>query len=45
MGCHLAVSLGIGHQDLVNIYGYAPKVRPEHIVIIGARSLDEGEKS
>ena len=43
-GMPLAVSLGIGHQDLVNIYGYAPKVRPEHIVIIGARSLDEGEK-
>ena len=43
-GMPLAVSLGIGHPDLVNIYGYAPKVKPEHIVIIGARSLDEGEK-
>lgn len=43
-GMPLAVSLGIGHTDLVNILGYAPKVKPEHIVIIGARSLDEGEK-
>ena len=44
-GMPLAVSLGIGHPDLVNILGYAPKVKPEHIVIIGARSLDEGEKA
>lgn len=43
-GMPLAISLGIGHSDLVNILGYAPKVQPEHIVIIGARSLDEGEK-
>ena len=43
-GMPLAVSLGIGHPDLVNIHGYAPKVKPEHVVIIGARSLDEGEK-
>jgi arginase len=43
-GMPLAVSLGLGHPNLVNIYGYAPKVKPEHVVIIGARSLDEGEK-
>ncbi|WP_435799491.1 arginase [Peribacillus asahii] len=43
-GMPLAVSIGLGHPDLVNIQGYAPKVKPEHIVIIGARSLDEGEK-
>ncbi|RFU61020.1 arginase [Peribacillus glennii] len=43
-GMPLAVSLGLGHSDLVNIYGYAPKVKPENIVIIGARSLDHGEK-
>ncbi len=43
-GMPLAVSLGIGHDKLVNIRNYAPKVKPENIVIIGARSIDEGEK-
>ena len=43
-GMPLAVSLGLGHPSLVGIHGYAPKVKPEHVVIIGARSLDEGEK-
>ncbi|MGE7604500.1 arginase [Peribacillus sp. NPDC097675] len=43
-GMPLAVSIGLGHHDLVNLYGYAQKVKPENIVIIGARSLDEGEK-
>ncbi|MFC4075369.1 arginase [Salinithrix halophila] len=44
-GMPLAVSLGLGHPDLVNIAGYAPKVHPENIVVIGARSLDEGERN
>ena len=43
-GMPLAVSLGIGHPSLTEIGGYAPKVKPENIVIIGARSLDEGER-
>lgn len=43
-GMPLAVSLGIGHPDLTNIAGYSPKIKPENIVIIGARSLDDGEK-
>ncbi|MEW9503313.1 arginase [Jeotgalibacillus marinus] len=43
-GMPLAVSIGIGHSDLVNIHEYTPKVKPENIVIIGARSLDEGER-
>ncbi|WP_338471375.1 arginase [Niallia sp. XMNu-256] len=44
-GMPLAVSLGLGHNLLTNIGGVTPKVKPENIVIIGARSLDEGEKS
>lgn len=40
----LAVSLGLGHHTLTDIGGYAPKVKPENVVIIGARSLDDGEK-
>ncbi|ALX49342.1 arginase [Lentibacillus amyloliquefaciens] len=43
-GMPLAVSLGIGHEKLTNILDYAPKVNPENIVIVGARSLDPGEK-
>ncbi|ADC48585.1 arginase [Alkalihalophilus pseudofirmus OF4] len=43
-GMPLAVSLGLGDESLTSIGGFAPKIKPEHIVIIGARSLDEGEK-
>ncbi|MBM4765410.1 arginase [Bacillus sp. B15-48] len=43
-GMPLAVSLGIGHERLTKINGFTPKVKPENIVIIGARSLDHGEK-
>ncbi|MGR3766525.1 arginase [Rossellomorea sp. NS-SX7] len=43
-GMPLAVSLGIGHEDLTSIGGDTPKIKPENIVIIGARSLDEGER-
>ncbi|NOU67159.1 arginase [Paenibacillus sp. LMG 31461] len=43
-GMSLAVSLGIGHPLLTDIHGTNPKVKPENIVLIGARSLDEGEK-
>ncbi|QQZ09600.1 arginase [Heyndrickxia vini] len=43
-GMPLAASLGHGHRTLTEIGGYAPKVKHENIVIIGARDLDEGEK-
>ncbi len=43
-GMPLAVSLGLGHDDLTMIGGYREKIKPENIVIIGARSLDSGEK-
>ncbi len=43
-GMPLAVSVGLGHELLTDIGGYSPKIRPEHVVIIGARSLDEGER-
>ncbi|WP_042454366.1 arginase [Neobacillus dielmonensis] len=43
-GMPLAVSLGWGHPLLTEISGYSPKVKPENVVIIGARALDEGEK-
>ena len=43
-GMPLAASLGLGHPLLTNVGGYAPKIKAENIVIIGARSLDEGER-
>ncbi|MCP1146420.1 arginase [Lysinibacillus endophyticus] len=43
-GMPLAVSCGLGDERLVNIAGYAPKIKPENIIIIGARSVDPGEK-
>ncbi|CAH0347767.1 arginase [Bacillus sp. CECT 9360] len=43
-GMPLAVSIGLGHPDLVNLHGFTPKIKPENVVIIGARSLDQGER-
>ncbi|MFD1037727.1 arginase [Virgibacillus byunsanensis] len=43
-GMPLAVSLGIGHEKLTNILDYQPKIKPENIVIVGARSLDPEER-
>jgi arginase len=43
-GMPLAISLGLGHSSLTEIGGFSPKVNPENVVIIGARSLDPGEK-
>lgn len=43
-GMPLAVTMGLGHERLVNIYKDGQKVKPENIVIIGARSVDPGER-
>lgn len=43
-GMPLAVGLGIGDPELTKIGGDHPKIKPENVVIIGARSLDEGER-
>ena len=43
-GMPLAASLGLGQEQLVKLGGYDPKIRPEQVVIVGARSLDSGEK-
>ena len=44
-GMPLAVTMGLGHERLVNIYKDGQKVKPENIVIIGARSVDPGERA
>lgn len=43
-GMPLAVNLGLGHEKLTSIMKEAPKIKPENIVMIGIRCLDEGEK-
>ncbi|MBM7694893.1 arginase [Peribacillus deserti] len=43
-GTPLAASLGFGNPVLTNLHGYGPKIKPENVVVIGARALDEGEK-
>jgi arginase len=43
-GMSLATSLGMGHPDLVQVGGFAPKILPENVVLIGVRELDKGEQ-
>jgi arginase len=44
-GMSLAVALGYGHPELVSIGSIEAKVRPENVVIIGARSIDLAERT
>lgn len=44
-GMSLAASLGLGHPSLTGILTPGAKIRPEHVVLIGVRQLDEGEKA
>src|SRR3982750_395810 len=43
-GMPLAALLGSEPAELARIGGFAPKVRPEHTVLIGIRNLDERRK-
>ena len=43
-GMPLAASIGLGHEDLVNLYSKKKKIKPENVIIIGARSVDPGER-
>lgn len=44
-GMPLATILGHGHPDLVNLCDFAPKLNSKYFAHIGARDLDEGERS
>jgi arginase len=44
-GMILAALAGYGDSRLVNVGGPGPHVNPKHIVIVGARDLDPGEKA
>lgn len=43
-GIPLRILAGDGPDELVNINDFTPKVKPENIVLIGMRDLDEGER-
>ena len=43
-GMSLAVSLGLGDPDLVQLGGRAPKILARNAVLIGIRDLDSGER-
>lgn len=43
-GMPLATLLGHGARELTNVAGFAPKVLPENVAVIGARSIDPGER-
>lgn len=43
-GMPLAVSIGLGDERLVNLYEQGQKIQAENVVIIGARSIDPGER-
>lgn len=43
-GMSLAVNLGMGHEKLTSILQNEPKIKPENVIIIGARSIDSGER-
>jgi arginase len=43
-GMPLAASLGLGDSELVNLYGFSPKIKPENCALIGIRSIDQTER-
>ncbi len=43
-GMSLAVLLGHGHKELVHVGDKGPKLKPENVVLVGVRNLDNGEK-
>ncbi len=43
-GMPLAASLGLGNPQLTDILYHGQKVKPENVVLIGIRELDEAEK-
>lgn len=42
-GMPLSALMGMGSEELVNIYGTGNKVNPQNVFLVGTRSLDEGE--
>lgn len=42
-GMPLSALMGMGSEELVNVYAPGNKVHPENVFLVGTRSLDEGE--
>jgi arginase len=43
-GMPLACCIGAGPDELTRIFGYAPKVDPQNVALVGIRSVDEKER-
>ncbi len=43
-GMPLAATVGMGAKELTHIGGFAPKVNPKNVVLIGLRDVDEEER-
>jgi arginase len=43
-GMPMSVCLGMGAPELVNLGGFAPKIKPKNVVLIGLRDVDIEEK-
>ncbi len=43
-GMPLACCIGMGPRELTSLYGYAPKVDPRNVAVIGLRSVDAEER-
>jgi len=43
-GMPLASCIGMGPEELVKLAGFAPKVRPENVALVGIRDVDQLEK-
>ncbi len=44
-GMPLAALLGLGPEELSNLFGYAPKIAAENTVLIGLRDIDAAERA
>jgi arginase len=43
-GMPLACCIGLGPRELTHLSGYAPKVEPENVALVGLRDVDRAEK-
>ena len=43
-GMPLAALMGLGPEPLANIFGHAPKIAPENVVLVGVRDVDQAER-
>ena len=43
-GMPLAAIMGLGPAELGNLFGFSPKIAPEHCVLVGIRDIDETER-